>query len=331
MSRPIRISASRLKTLWDCSLKFHYQEIERLPSSSHWKTRTGSCLHSVFECLMHPRRRATFERIMVEGVFRIEEHPAVLRYINWYRQREDIMQATVEDIVDMLNVAFLGIRPYFTSRGPKGETLYTPPPRFVNEHRFQITLSSGAVISGFIDLLLVWPDRALVIDLKSQAAKMTRAELPNNVQAAMYQMVTSRETGLIPAVEFIMVRHGPTSRTPDKHVQRVDAPSAAALAGLEAYIDATYSRVNAFSLEDAYANASTDTGYCQFKCSFLRPFTYWIVCGADDPQGLSPLSAHLSLTEAQKACYSRGNGSTVSERRHKGCALRWNPNQNTAS
>lgn len=331
MSRQIRISASRLKTLWECSLKFYYQEIQWLPQSTHWKTKVGTIVHLLFEVIMHPRRRALFEHIMVSGRFAVSDHPVLVRFVRWQLRREGIAaNVTIEEIGELTHVAFLGIRPHFIHIEGK-ETLYSPPPRFENEYRFKITLPSGAVISGFIDLLLIWSDHVLVIDLKSQAAKFTRAELPHNVQAIMYQTVGYRETGIVPAVEFIMVRHPPTARTPDKHIQRVEPPSVATLQGLEGYVDSIYARVNSFSLEDAYSNACDDQGYCQFKCGYLRPFTYWVVCGKDDPTGNTPLSTHLVLDEGKQACYDAGNGATLLERRHPGCALRWNPNQATAS
>ena len=59
--RPIRISASRVKTLWDCSLKFYYQEVLGLPDSTHWKTKVGSVTHLVFECMMRKTRARRLE------------------------------------------------------------------------------------------------------------------------------------------------------------------------------------------------------------------------------------------------------------------------------
>lgn len=333
--RSIRVSASRLKTLNECSLKFHYQEVEWLPQSTHWKTKVGSVTHLVFECMMNqcrPKRVALFRRIMEEADPRLMwDNPALIRFIQWQLRREGIAdRASVADIITLVEVAWLGLRPHFTTEVDSKLT-YTPPPRFINEHRFQITLSSGAVISGFIDLLLVWPDRAVVIDLKSQAAKFPQAELPSNVQAALYSLVCYREEGFIPAVEFVMLRHPPGPRSPFKHIQRVEPPNTAVLAGLEAYVDTMYARVNAFTLEDAYSNASIDNSYCQFKCGYLRPFTWWAVCKEGDTTGERPLSTHLMLDEATIACNTAGNGAHLIERRHAGCAMRWNPNQNTAS
>lgn len=330
--KPIRISASRLKTLTSCTMLFYYQEIQRLPSSSHWKTRVGSAVHSVFECIMHPRRRALFKQIIESATFNAYDHPSILRYIRWYIAREDIPLSSVEEISELLNVAFLGIRRHFINS--KGE--YAPPPRFVNEHRFQLKVGE-ATMSGFIDLLILWgdtspesegggsvfiPSGAIVIDLKTQGQKFTRAELPSNGQAIIYQLCVYKEWGIVPAVEFILLRHGPTVRTPDKHIQRVEPPSLAALLGLEDYISSTYDRVNQFSLEDALSAPNPDIGFCTRVCGYYKPFPYWVVCSPSDPQGLTPLSSHLSLDLASKASYPI-EGSTILERRHAGCMSRW--------
>ncbi len=190
-------------------------------------------------------------------------------------------------------------------------------------------------MSGFIDLLILWgeepkgagqvfaPSGAIVIDLKTQGTKFTRAELPSNVQALCYQMATYRQFGIIPAVEFILLRHPPGPRSPDKHIQRVEPPTLSALLGLEDYIISTYQRVNQFTLEDALAFPTEDFGFCTRVCPYYKPFSYWVLCRTDDPKGLSPLSSHLSVDKAQEACDNAANGSTILERYHKGCMSRW--------
>lgn len=323
MKHPIRISASRLKTLWDCTLKFYYQEILRLPDNTHWKTKVGSVTHLLFECIMNQRRlkRATlFRCIMETGLFNLFDHPELVRFVEWQLRREEIAdKATAADINELIKVAWLGIRPHFIST-VNGETVYTPPPRWANEHRFQITLPSGAVISGFIDLLLVWPDRAVVIDLKTQGAKFTKAELPHNIQAILYQLTCHEQEGFVPTVEFIMLRHGPTTRTPDKHIQRVEPPPLVTLEGLVNYVDGTYRRVNSFGLEDALVKPHEDSGFCERVCTHYAPHPYWVVCAHDDPEGIYPLSSHLELDKANRSCK---DGDMVIERFHKGCMARW--------
>jgi hypothetical protein len=322
---PIRISASRVKTLWDCSLKFYYQEILGLPDSVHWRTKVGSCVHLVFECLMHrtrPRRAEAFRHIMVTGTFRAADYAPLIRFIQWQLRREDIAdKVTVSDIEQLLHVAFLGIRQYFTTTSEDGTVTYTPPSDYRNEQRFQITLPSGAVISGFIDLLLLWPDRAVCIDLKTQKDKFVRAELPSNIQAAIYELAVMMEHDVVPAVEFVLVRHAPTKRNPLLHIQRVEPHSRATLGGLVQYIDAIYVGVNKMTFDQAMENVESDSGFCERVCTHYAPHAYWEVCRKDDPEGISPVSRHLVLDKANEAAHS--GGYLVIERWHAGCAAKW--------
>lgn len=323
----IRISASRLKTLSQCSLLFFYQEVLRIPSGSHYKTRIGSAAHTLFECIMHARRRKIFIEIILAGKFNIYDYPAMVRYIKWVLVRDDISLSSVDEIGELLNVAFLGIRKHFLSLDGKS---YSPPPYFENERRFKLYVGE-TVISGFIDLLILWgvtnrdtgqfkPDGGIVIDLKSQGQKFTKASLPSNVQAVCYQLACHKEFGVIPAVEFIMLRHAPTLRTPDKHIQRVEPPSLTTLRGFEDYISSIYQKVNKMGMNEALSSVCQDEGFCRNVCAYYKPSSYWIVCSLSDANGDNPLSSHLSIDKAQKLCK---DGEIILERKHEGCAVRW--------
>lgn len=322
---PIRISASRVKTLWDCSLKFYYQEVLGLPDSVHWKTKVGTVVHLVFECLMHrhrPRRAEAFRAIMVSGVFRVADYAPLVRFIQWQLRREEIAdKVTVADIEQLLHVAFLGIRQYFITTAEDGTVTYTPPADYRNEQRFQITLPSGAVISGFIDLLLLWPDRAVCIDLKTQKEKFVRAELPSNIQAAIYELAVEWEHKVVPAVEFVLVRHAPSKRYPLMHIQRVEPLARVTLDGLVQYIDALYVDINRMTFDQALENPHEDSRFCEKVCTHYAPHPYWEVCLRDDPEGLKPLSRHLLLDKATQAAHDGGH--LIIERHHKGCSARW--------
>jgi hypothetical protein len=308
MTHPIRISASRLKQLKECTMAFYLKEVVRLPDSSHWKARLGTLAHLVFECVLHPRRAALLERILRAEAFQIEDYPALVRLVEWQFRREDITLSSVAEVGELLQVAFHWVKPYFIN----AEGVFTPPPRYYREHEFKLVVGD-AVVKGYIDLLMVWEDRALVGDLKSQREKWTRADVPNNVQAAIYALATYREFGLIPAVEFIMLRHPPSKRCPRNHIQRVEAPSPMALVGLEDYIESMYRVVNQFSYEDACSHPHDDEGFCTRVCQFHKPFTYHAV--------LKDGEVVRTYLETQTPEVKKGE--TLEQRRHEGCLLRW--------
>lgn len=287
---PIRVSASRLKTFKECQLKFYYEDVVNLPDSGHHKARQGDCMHKIVEHLMHPKRIERLKVILREGVT-FATYPQLARYIRFYDRRYKIAPYYMEDMEGMVQVWFEGVKPHLLNA--KGE--FVLPDRVLREHRFKMQVGA-ATMSGFIDLLLLWPDRAVCLDAKSQKDKFTRADVPNNIQAAIYQLACLRDFGFIPAVEFVMLRHAPSKRYPKLHIQRVEPPSLAHLRGLEAYIEVMYEVVNTLTLEQAALNPHKDSGFCERVCQFRAPFTYWARVKRDDPKR-TPIETYL---EARK-------------------------------
>lgn len=312
----VRISASRLKTLNQCSLKFWYEEFLRIPSKTHHKTHQGSAIHKVFELLMAPKRLPLF-RALVLAPTTAPIPVSVSRFFRSYDACHGMAPYEMADMLAMLRVAFIGIRPYFVDSAGA----YSPPPRVLNEHRFQFELEE-ATISGFIDLLLVWPDRAVVIDLKSQGKKFSAKELADNVQSVIYQLATHRETGFVPTVDFILLRHGPTPRTPLLYLQRVDPLSVGALGGLSQYLVDMYRVVNDFTFEDAVSSPLLDEGFCLRVCPHRQPSDYWALVPKEDPTVLTPLKTY-PLDKPPTGDTYDATTQVLVKRSHHGCWARW--------
>ena len=103
---------------------------------------------------MNPRRRALFIKIIESGEFKVRDYPSIVRYIETFFRRYDITLSSVEEIGELVNVAFIGIRKYFLDK--EGKT-YSPPPFFENERKFKVAIRD-ATAGGFIDLLILWGD-----------------------------------------------------------------------------------------------------------------------------------------------------------------------------
>lgn len=307
----IRVSSSRLKTLTHCSLEFYYQEILKLPQSIHPRTQQGSCIHAIFEHIMHPKRLKFFKALM-EMQTSVHNIPSIARYIRFYGYKHFMDPYEMPVMLDMLNIAFEGIRRHFVD----AEGKWSPPPKWYNEKRFQLQVGQ-ATISGFIDLLLVWEDRAIVIDLKSQRERFTKAELPNNIQSIMYMLSSHQEYGMIPTVDFILLRHPPTNRQPSRHIQRVDPFTESHLTGLRAYICHMYPIVNNFGIKEAMINPSDDYGFCTRVCHFHKPFDYYALVKKTDP------SVILSTFLVDKVPQTIQDDEMLVEKRHEGCVFRW--------
>ncbi len=316
MTPPIRISASRLKTFKDCSLSFWYQEVKRLPQTTHHKTLQGSCIHSLFECLLVTKRAHILRAILRDG-FTLAAHPVVERFIRFYDTRHGIAPYEMSAMEGMLQVACTTIKPHFDLYFAALDAGEPPPFTYHTEKRFQMQVGE-ATMSGFIDLLLVWADRALVMDLKTQREKFTRADVPNNIQAAIYQLACKREFGFVPAVEFIMLRHPPSKRYPVMHIQRVEAPSLAHLAGLEVYIEGMFGVVNALTEEQALSHPHDDEGFCKRVCQYHKPFTYWARVKCDDPKRI-PIETYLPARKPETVAKDE----KLILMQHAGCVARW--------
>ncbi len=308
MTQPIRVSASRVKTFKECQLKFYYEDVVQLPDAGHHKARQGDCMHKVAEHLMHPKRIERLKTILKDG-FTLARYPQIERYIRLYDLKHQIGPYDLEDMEGMVQVWFEGVKPYLLN--DKGE--FTLPERMLREHRFKMKVGK-ATMSGFIDLLLLWPDRALCMDAKSQRDKFPRADVPNNIQAAIYALACQREFGFIPAVEFILLRHAPSKRYPKLHIQRVEPPSPAHLRGLEVYIEEMHGVVNRLTLEQATQSPHADVGFCERVCQFRKPFTYW----ARLKDG-GTIDTYLDGKQPATV----GEGETLVQRRHEGCLARW--------
>ncbi len=316
----LRISASSLRSLTDCSLAFYYRRILNLPEKDWPKTIIGSLAHSIFECLRHERHEHHVYLITVgnkEGID-YSRSRAITRLVRMWQSKYKIEQILIDDINDLLHVG-INCTDFFWEKADKdpetGKPLIYGP-----EYPFSFTLEDGTEIRGKIDDMAVVDGVMNVRDFKSAKNKETVADVPNNVQALTYQAFIWLTFKLPARVEFIYLRHGPTKRTPTKFLQVVEPVSDMHILGFLSYAKWIYGRINQFSLEDAYLSPHEDIFFCQRVCTHYAPHPYWVVCSADDPKGLVPVSSHLELAKANESCK---NGQTILERFHKGCGIRW--------
>jgi hypothetical protein len=167
----------------------------------------------------------------------------------------------MEEFDGMLKVAFMYIAEYFKDN---------PNLNYTNEERFQIKIGF-AEISGFIDLLIKFEDKDwIIVDLKSQGKRFTESELADNVQAVMYQLAVWKTYQKRARVDFIMLRHPPTTRTPDKHIQSVEPLTIDHFSGFEAYISHLYDIVQNFGHKEAHGNFCKKPGFCDYVCKYKK-------------------------------------------------------------
>ena len=269
--KPKVLSASRLKTFLSCSWIYYCQYILRLPDKTHPKTKIGSLAHTIFECLQKPRHRKHYDLIM-SGKKSIYNSPVIARLVKIFlAKNKDVIQKISDDL-DALTI--LGLSTDFF---PANAEKVMPP-----EHEFIMDID-GMKIKGFIDLLIFYKDKIKIRDYKSQGKRFTEEEMENNIQAGIYQLYANREFKMPAEVEFIMLRHPETSRTPNKHLQIVKPYSESELDGFVEYLKYLNEQVQNLDESNAADNLKvhTDDGFCKRVCQFKDPKTYYILLDKD--------------------------------------------------
>ncbi len=279
----IRLSASRLKSLKQCSWKFWLNEVVRLPEATHPKTIVGSIAHSILEALKKARHRKHYEMVMNQYEYEFVEQsvynsPAITRLIRFWLHRNPTVTEELAAAIDEMVLLVLNQTNFLD----EGATQVFDP-----EHEFLFKIAGKYEIRGFLDRLAIFGDKAKITDYKTQGTKFTQAELDENIQAAIYQMYVYKYFGVLSEVEFVMLRHPPTSRTPQKHLQIVPAKTPEELHGIEIYLEHMGHVFQDFTIEFARNNIlgnDPDTkkrSFCQYVCKFKDPFSYQSVLDSE--------------------------------------------------
>lgn len=297
-------------------MAFYYERILRLPTKVWPRTVMGSLCHSIFECLRHPRHRHHYDTITAPGTsVDYTLSPAVARLVRAWKVTHAISDELLADLNGMLYVGLVLVD-FHWAKADKDDA--GAPRTHGPEHEFTLTLPDGTVIRGFIDDMAEQDGGMIVRDFKSQRNRFTGDELANSVQAAVYQLYVWSRFGKRARVEFVLLRHPPTKRTPAKHLQIVPPASPAHLAGLSHYVQSVSAKVNAFTIEDAWVGVCQDEGFCRNVCSHYAPHDYWALVKRDDP-AQTPLKTYM-LDHAPKEVAA---DEALVKRRHDGCAHAW--------
>ena len=311
-----RVSASALNTLRECSLRYWYNYVLKVPQTNHPKATLGSLIHSIFECLRNPRHKDQYD-LITRAPFDYTRSPAFVRLVRAWRVKHQLADNLFDPFNSLLEVGLMQ-----TNFFHEGAIRVFEP-----EHEFTLLLGGGAdqsVVKGFIDSMGEYPDEFLIYDYKSAGQKYTKAEVPTLIQALVYQLYVWKTFRKRARVQFIMLRHAPTARAPDKHIQECPPLSEAQLGGLEMYLADMFKVMNDFGLEEALSNPSQDQFFCSNICPFLRPQSYYAIVKKGDATQ-TPLKT-FPLDKPPQSWYP---DEVLIRLQHQGCAARWNANQSS--
>lgn len=308
----IKTSASSIKELTSCSLSWYYNRVLRIPQRVWSRTVIGSLCHSIFESLSNPRHRHHYDLITAPGTSVDYTLSAPLaRLVRTWKDKHSISDELITDLNGMLYVGLVLVDFFFT----KAVKVYPP------EYEFTLDLGDGVEVRGFIDRMADMGDFILLRDYKSQRNRFTAKELSESIQAWVYQLVCLQMFGKPARVEFIMLRHPPGKRSPERHIQIVEPSTPSQLAGLREYLKDVGKQTESFGLEEALRHPHSDPGFCSNVCSFYAPLDYWALVPRDNPTITTPLKTFALDRPPQDDYY--GTDQVLVRRQHLGCLARY--------
>ena len=272
----IKISASRIKTLQNCSFLYKCIYVDKLPQSVGMAAHRGTLCHLIFELLLKPRHRKYVETLS-KNVENIKSHPSISRLI-----KKNAKKFGVSDEVDLqliYEMVYTGLQHDFLVEGAR---------EIVVEHEFKIPVGKNVIINGFIDKLAIFDKEIKVVDFKTSAKKFTKDEIDSNVQDLMYSLAVYKERGIIPQVSFIFLRF------PENPIQTSPPCTEKELRGFEIYLEKLADYLSKFTEAHAKSDyAANDAkrkwlcGFCKapgelkkdgnkkWHCQYRFPFHYW--------------------------------------------------------
>jgi len=180
---PSALSASRIKTLQQCSWKYWCNYKLKLPDKSNDGASRGWICHLIFELLGEARHKKHYESIIKHGsIFKCEPIKKLTLY---HAKKLNVSDPENLQLIDSMTVN--GLHYDFF-----GEDL-NHPTQAISEESFDIEVENEDFsyrIKGFIDKLFLYEEQsyALIRDFKSSKQVFKGKEVTDNLQDLMYSL-----------------------------------------------------------------------------------------------------------------------------------------------
>lgn len=263
-----RLSASRVKSLQECSWEFYCSGCLKLPERVWSKTFVGSLCHLVLECLSKDNKVRKEYKEKIQAARTHTCIPSIVKMVDKFKRNNPLMED--KHSIDLDDLLMVALDYDFDFAGAQK---ILPP-----EFRFELEIGKTK-IKGFIDRIAFYDGYAVIRDYKTQKTRFNPSDLENNIQAAIYQLAVKKIFGVPARVEFILLRHPGNKKDPQKFLQVVEPYSEAQMNGLISYLEHLYQEFESFNVDKARKNlkAFKDMGFCRNVCGFRLPFYYYAV------------------------------------------------------
>jgi hypothetical protein len=263
-SKPLFLSASRIKTSQECSWSYYAKYILKLPEDSNDGASRGWICHLIFECLGNPRHKHHYDFII--GHRDIFASKAVKELVFKHAR---LLNVADDDNIELIKEMTLNglLYDFFGKNSGGGEK----PAEAISEKDFEICVNKNGKkynIKGFIDKLFLYKKKsfALIRDFKSSKQVFKGKDLDDNMQDLMYSLAVKH---LYPEYlkrqsEFLFLKFDLSNDLlgkVGKGVIQMPDISNEELEGFELFLTEMQDFLENFDYDDGIANFAASQGY----------------------------------------------------------------------
>ncbi|MEK6883512.1 MAG: PD-(D/E)XK nuclease family protein [Nanoarchaeota archaeon] len=265
----IKLSASKIKTLKDCSWIYWCKYHLKLPDIANDGASRGSCVHYVLDPLLKEKHRKHVDCIL--GSNTIPKSVEKLALIH----AKKLNVNDIENFNMIKEMIIVAVQYDFLCSGAQ---------KITSEKEFTIE-TEKFIIRGFIDKTAEYEDgRTVIWDYKTSKSKFDKKEIKYNIQSFIYSLACLKLLGRIPEIKFLFLRY------PKQPVQEADKLTKKQLAGFEIFLESVANYLSKFdrnmALKDlAYFKVETKwlcgkegnkkDGTPNFICQYRNPFSFY--------------------------------------------------------
>ncbi len=244
----IKLSASKIKTVEECSWIYYCKYILKLPDISNSGASRGTICHLIFELLMRDRHKKYFEDLC-SGKAGVIKNPTIHRLILKHAKKLKVDDEENLDLIyDMIQTGLQS--DYFCS----GAVAVSVEDEFLIEEE-------NYLINGFIDKTAVYGDGAVkVFDYKSSKSKFSKDEIDFNLQNLIYSLAVFRKYKTIPDLAFIFLKFR------KQPIQQAPKPTEEQLKGFSEYLAYVAGYLSTFDQKAAVGNLAAKSLKKKWKC-----------------------------------------------------------------
>lgn len=240
------ISASSVKLFELCSWKYFANKVLKYPKPENAGSARGTCVHKVFECLLNPRHKKHYDKIIKTK--NVKKCKPVYRLVKKLMSKYDVLNDKYDkkgnhnlDLV--LEMILTGIGYDFFCNGYE---------ILGSEYNISIEQKDYKV-RGIIDVLSLDKDKLLIRDYKSSAPDSSE---DFNTQALMYILWAKRIKNMDAVAQFVFLRKDNT----DNFIEELKF-SDSQIDGFETYIKHIYKTLRDININTAKSHFAYDDGF----------------------------------------------------------------------